>query len=45
MGQKLKDMIESYFIEWHYSDTEIIDALEQMKVWCDENIKSLKENL
>ena len=40
MGKKLKEMIESYFITWHYSDAEIIEALEEMKVWCDENIKS-----
>lgn len=45
MGKKLKEMIEGYFITWHYSDEEIIKALEEMKVWCDENIKSLKENL
>ena len=45
MSKKLKEMIESYFIVWHYSDVEIIEALEEMKVWCDENIKSLKENL
>lgn len=45
MGKKLKEMIENYFIVWHYSDEEIVRALEEMKVWCDENIKSLKENM
>lgn len=45
MNKKLKEMIESHFITWRYSDEEIIEALEEMKVWCNENIKSLKEHM
>lgn len=39
----VKEDIRSIFEAYHYTDTEMIDALEDLKKWCEDSIKNIKE--
>ena len=39
----VKEDILSIFEAYHYSDVEMINALEDLKKWCDDSIKNIKK--
>lgn len=41
--EQIKDEIRSVFESGHYTDDEMIDTLEELKLWCDASITNIKE--
>lgn len=41
--ESIKNEIRAIFESYHYSDNEMITALEDLKNWCEKSIENIKE--